>query len=402
MKWKPSHPPAGAPSPDLIVHQLTCRVGVNTPTSDDTLDFSDLQTPVNATNSLFAAGTKALPIWSLSLQDAENQPLTSTANETPKKLEQSASAPWTRNPVFFNDRGLRAGWRLLIWLFTCVAFAYALQNIYVPLRRHVPHHLVAQFGQLLFVIALLGGNMVMAKLERRSSLSYGFADQRWAPHFFFGVLIGWLSLTLMLGGMDIAHHFAFGAQYMHGPALAMAAVINALSFLFAVALFEELLFRSYALYTLADGIGFWPASILLSLLFAAAHISNSGEAKVGIIAVAFFGMMLCFSVWRTGSLLWAIGFHFMWDYSESFLYGVPDSGMVSPEHLLSAKFAGPAWITGGTVGPEGSWFIFLVLAAITLVIHFTYPKPRVGTAMLQARLNAKVANTEEMSDKLSL
>jgi hypothetical protein len=154
----------------------------------------------------------------------------------------------------------------------------------------------------------------------------------------------------------------------------MAAVGNALSFLFAVALFEELLFRSYALYTLADGIGFWPAAILLSLLFAAAHISNSGEAKVGIVAVAFFGLMLCFSVWRTGSLLWALGFHFMWDYSESFLYGVPDSGFVSPQHLLSAKFYGPTWITGGTVGPEGSWFIFLVLGIVALLIHLVYPR----------------------------
>src|SRR5205085_11100093 len=121
-----------------------------------------------------------------------------------------------------------------------------------------------------------------------------------------------------------------------------------------------------------------------SILFAYVHVSNPGEAPLGIGAVFVFGMMLAFSLWRTGSLLWAIGFHFMWDYSETFIYGVPDSGFVSPQHLLSAKFSGPAWITGGTVGPEGSWFIFLVLAAITLVIHFTYPKPRFRTAMLQA------------------
>src|SRR5689334_24766689 len=41
------------------------------------------------------------------------------------------------------------------------------------------------------------------------------------------------------------------------------------------------------------------------------------------------------------------GFHFMWDYSESFLYGVPDSGLVQPEHLLSTHLSGPTWITGG-------------------------------------------------------
>jgi hypothetical protein len=117
------------------------------------------------------------------------------------------------------------------------------------------------------------------------------------------------------------------------------------------------------------------------LLFAAAHVNNGGEAAAGIIAVVFFGLMLCFSIWRTGSLLWAIGFHFMWDYSETFLYGVNDSGFVAPEHWLSAKFSGPAWITGGTVGPEGSWFIFLVLAATALVIHFAYPKTPVPSGL---------------------
>jgi hypothetical protein len=223
---------------------------------------------------------------------------------------------------------------------------------------------------------MFAATAIMARVERRSFWSYGFRDRKWNRNFWFGALIGWLSLSLMLAGMRAAHDFYFGQQYMHGRALLTSAVLDALSFLFAVALFEEVMFRSYPLYTLADGLGFWPAALIMSLLFALAHVHNPGEAKLGIVAVFAFGMMLAFSVWRTGSLLWAIGFHFMWDYSETFLYGVPDSGYVSPRHLLSAKITGPAWITGGSVGPEGSWFIFLVLAAITLVLHLTYPKRR--------------------------
>ena len=336
------------------------------------------------------------------LEDAENQPLTHTDAGT---AEQPAGLGRSRppgNPIFFHQDGLRAGWRLLIWLFACAAFAYLLQAIYFPLRGHVPGHLTAQFGQLLLVLAILGGNLVMSKLERRSPFSYGFADGKWPKRFLFGVLAGWLSLTIMLAGMDLAHHFDFGAQYMHGSALAKAAVTNALSFLFAVALFEELLFRSYLLYTLADGIGFWPASILSSLVFAAAHITNSGEARVGIAAVAFFGVTLCFSIWRTGSLLWALGFHFMWDYTESFLYGVPDSGFVSSQHLLSAKFYGPQWITGGTVGPEGSWFIFPVLGIIALVIHFAYRKREFRLPALRHSAKPEAVAKSQLDPKSSI
>lgn len=308
------------------------------------------------------------------MQDAENQPFTVNPGGSHGASSPPGPPPAGRNPVLFNDSGLRAGWRLLIWLAGCFFFGLLLLTIYSPIRRHLPNDISGDIAKLLVVCAILASNSFMARIEKRSFLAYGLRDQRWSPHFFFGVVIGWLSLTLMLSGMKAAHHFNFGAQYMHGAPLAIAAALNAFSFLFEVALFEELLFRSYALYTLADGIGFWPASIVLSLLFAGAHISNSGEALAGILAVVFFGLMLCFSVWRTGSILWGLGFHFMWDYSESFLYGVPDSGFVSPQHLLSARFSGPAWITGGTVGPEGSWFIFLVLAAIAVAIQFAYPQ----------------------------
>jgi membrane protease YdiL (CAAX protease family) len=308
------------------------------------------------------------------LQEPENQYLASPESKPQKQSVRIESGYGMRNLVLFNNRGLRAGWRLLIWVVMCFVLGFLLLSAYNRFHRHVPHAIAGDIAKLLVVSAIFGANAFMARVERRSALSYGLADRQWASRFSSGAVVGWLSLTLMLVGMRAAHHFNFGAQYMHGSALALAATLDIFSFLFEVALFEEILFRGYVLYTLAEGIGFWPASVLLSLLFAGAHVSNTGEAKAGIAAVVFFGLMLCFSVWRTGSLLWAIGFHFMWDYSESFLYGVPDSGLVSPEHLLSAKFFGPAWITGGSVGPEGSWFIFVVLAAVALLIHFAYPR----------------------------
>jgi hypothetical protein len=49
-----------------------------------------------------------------------------------------------------------------------------------------------------------------------------------------------------------------------------------------------------------------------------------------------------------------IGLHTAWDWGQSFVYGVPDSGYLLPNHLFDSSFAGPTWLTGGTVGPEGS------------------------------------------------
>jgi uncharacterized protein len=46
-----------------------------------------------------------------------------------------------------------------------------------------------------------------------------------------------------------------------------------------------------------------------------------------MLTVVLVAMVFCFSLWRTGSLWWAIGFLAAWDWSESFLYIVPGSGL---------------------------------------------------------------------------
>jgi len=327
--------------------------------------------------------------WSQTLQDAENQSLTTKdPNSSTPREDRAAPA----NSVFFNERGLRAGWRFLL-------FVVLVRLVLIPLifaaAKPFRHRVESRLGDIsdaLLLVSILLGALIMSKLERRSILSYGLKDSAVLPHFLSGTLAGFASLTLMLLALRATHHLLFGSRQMGGSNLLWAALLNILGFVI-VALFEENAFRGYLLHTLADGMGFWPGAILMSLLFAGLHVQNPGESKVGIVAVFAFGMMLAFSLWRTGSLLWAIGFHFMWDYSESFLYGVPDSGLVQPEHLLSTRLSGPAWITGGSVGPEGSWFIFLVLGIITLLIHFAYPHRQFGKKLIHHAARKHVENT---------
>ena len=76
---------------------------------------------------------------------------------------------------------------------------------------------------------------------------------------------------------------------------------------------------------------------------------------------------------RTGTLWFAVGMHAAYDFGETYLYSVPDSGMVFPGHLSSATLHGPAWLTGGTVGPEASVFDFVIFLLLFFVIHWLYP-----------------------------
>ena len=62
-----------------------------------------------------------------------------------------------------------------------------------------------------------------------------------------------------------------------------------------------------------------------------------------------------------------IGFHAAWDWGETYFYGVPDSGQVAVGHLFNASFSGPRWLTGGTVGPEGSYLCIALLLALCFI-----------------------------------
>ncbi|HEV3195546.1 MAG TPA: CPBP family intramembrane glutamic endopeptidase, partial [Candidatus Cybelea sp.] len=182
--------------------------------------------------------------------------------------------------------------------------------------------------------------------------------------------IAMISATILLirgfGGVS------FGGLALRGSALWGYALLWGVVFL-CVGLFEEFLFRGYAQFTLATGIGFWPAATMLSAGFGAIHLANGGEDKIGGLSVFVIAMFFCLTLRRTGNLWFAVGLHAAFDWGESFLFSVPDSGIVAPGHLLNSSLHGPAWLTGGSVGPEGSVMAFAVVALAAILFAIVYP-----------------------------
>ena len=128
----------------------------------------------------------------------------------------------------------------------------------------------------------------------------------------------------------------------------------------------------------ANTFGFWTAALLLSILFGLGHSSNQGESPIGLLSAGLIGLVFCLSLWRTGSLWWVIGFHAAWDWAQSFLYGVADSGTMVEHHFLATHPVGKSLMSGGSTGPEGSVFVLLILALVSLVIVFTLPRTNYG------------------------
>jgi membrane protease YdiL (CAAX protease family) len=228
-------------------------------------------------------------------------------------------------------------------------------------------------GALSFA-ALLGVSALMAIVERRKLRYYGLPlAQAFRGNFWLGCLWGFAAISALLLVLRASHSFSYGPLAITGWSIARFAGLWAIAFLL-VGFFEEFLLRGYPQFTLTLGIGFWPAAVLLSLFFAFLHRSNPGETIFGLGQIVLIALFFSFTLWRTGTLWFAVGFHAAWDWSQSFFYGTPDSGILAKGHLLHSSVAGPAWLTGGTVGPEGSVLVAPLLLLLFVLFYFAFPK----------------------------
>jgi membrane protease YdiL (CAAX protease family) len=249
----------------------------------------------------------------------------------------------------------------------------------------------------LFGLAALA-TFLLSRIERRKFGVYGIGRNR-LRDFLPGAFWGLALLSALVALLRATHVLVFDGRALTGPAIYAFGTKWLLAFLF-VGLFEEYLSRGYIQYALTRGfytmaerisptharsIAFWAAAVLMSCFFGAGHLGNPGESAAGITAVFLAGMVFSYALWHTGSLWWAIGFHMAWDWAQSFLYGVPDSGYLSEGRLFHTHPTGNPLLSGGTAGPEGSVFVLPTLLLVMVVVRFTtrrgeqpdlYPLPK--------------------------
>jgi uncharacterized protein len=306
------------------------------------------------------------------LKTAENLPALST-----EAFQPSSPLTLSLKPIFVGPNGLRAGWRLLMFL---ALFAVLLGG-FVLIRAGGPQGFLEKYrnqshititplvmggSEAITLLFLCAAALIMGKVEHRKFSEYGLPLRKTlGKDFWLGSFSGFLAISGTLLTMFLMHGFRITGLALHGTAIVSSLVGWGIAFLLA-GLVEEFLFRGYIQYTLASGIGFWPAAFVISGLFGLGHAFNSNENAVGSEAVVLFGLLLCLFLRRTGNLWCAVGFHLGYDWGQMF-YGVPDSGIVPYHHVLSSTLSGPRWLTGGIVGPEASFLTPLALLVVALI-----------------------------------
>ncbi len=286
--------------------------------------------------------------------------------------------------IFLNSRGLRAGWRLLIFVGIFAGLGF-LANWIIPKIFHLKERpfldpVGTSFDELQTLIQVLVATWIMARIERRRLLDYGIPVRNFfGRNFWVGLAWGALSTSLLVGLIAALGGYRILGLALHGNTLwyftGLWITANLL-----IGLREELEFRAYLLTTLADGIGFWAAAILLSIGFGALHyFLKPHERWEDFASSGLLGLFMCLTLRRTGSLAFAIGFHAAFDLANLFVWSGQNAGEYAVGHLLETRWQGPQWLTGGLLGPEASCLAFVVIALMfgifdRLYRHKSFPR----------------------------
>src|SRR4029077_2945827 len=130
--------------------------------------------------------------------------------------DTSANTPaFAARQIFYNDRGLRAGWRLLIYFAMIAVLVFGARLIAkqlggAPRGAPPPDYLRTVFqavGQLIAFLVLLFLAWIMSRIERRKVGAYGLPLQRSALSALVRgyFLWGFLPLAVVLLVLRVMH-----------------------------------------------------------------------------------------------------------------------------------------------------------------------------------------------------
>lgn len=205
-------------------------------------------------------------------------------------------------------------------------------------------------------------------VEKRSFASAGLCGERRLVRFLAGLGIG----VAMMGAIVAAIAVSGGYRVADlAPAFASPAALGWIALLLAgftvQASVEEFVFRGWLFSAVMRRWNMTAAFLLSSAAFTFVHFSP--RATLSEVVITFvFAIFACAWV-RYSNAIWGVmGWHVGWNWFGGTGFDVPITGMDTGLPALVVKMlpVGPAWLTGGGEGPEGSVFTLALLAAGSL------------------------------------
>ena len=185
-----------------------------------------------------------------------------------------------------------------------------------------------------------------------------------------GLLIG-LALGFGCNGFCVLMSVLTGDIYLKFSGLELVPFVLFFICVFIQSAAEELSDRWYLYQKLRRRYKSpWMAIVINSLLFVAMHLPNPGLSALAVIQLFVVAVLFSLFVYYYNGLWIAAAFHAAWNFTQSILFGLPNSGIVSACSVfrLDAASASNGLFYNVNFGVEGSPGAVVILTALLAVI----------------------------------
>lgn len=258
----------------------------------------------------------------------------------------------------------------IVFLLPAVAIHKILEALVDMLPGSVSSWLNHAETIIMFIFFLLAYRIYVKVIEKRPA--YEISSGGALKETGYGFIIGGGLLTSVVLVLAILGYYKIAG--FNSPMVLVTAFIT-----FGMGAFiEELIFRLLLFRLIEEFFGSWAAIAVLAVLFGFAHMINQNATIITSLAIVLEAGILIAAAFMYTRRLWLVfGIHLAWNYLQSGIWGVRTSGEEFPG-LINSEITGPAWLTGGEFGTEGSVItVILCLAAGIILLKMAIGKNQV-------------------------
>ena len=224
-------------------------------------------------------------------------------------------------------------------------FPYASPGLTFVLEYYTP--LVVSVLFFLFVCLVVKKNNFMIGIVKPTR------QKRSMSKLGIGILLGFLTnffciLCALLHG-DIMLYYDFSVTEI--PLMIFAFIC-----VFFQSTSEELWCRTFMYERINIHYPLWVAIVVNSIVFGALHGFNPGITWLAMADLILCGLFYSLLRWYSGSIWTCMGIHTMWNFTQNFIFGLPNSGLVSEASIfhMGAANAVSNWCYSYEFGVEGA------------------------------------------------
>ncbi len=278
---------------------------------------------------------------------------------------------------------------------------FPLVRLLIALSFLVPIFVLDKVFKLMIVSALSDGTQIVVKyIEAAVFFSlFVMAYRFYTKHVE-------KRRALELSSVGVFREFGLGFLISMGLVVTIVVILYSLGYLdfvslasnsrvaldlavkFAMGAFlEELIFRLILFKLTEELLGTWIAFMIQAVFFGFAHQANENATVLTSISLIIVGGIFYTAAFMYTRRIWfPLGIHMGWNYCQSGLFSMPNSG-TTYEGLLNTTVSGPKAFTGGSFGIEASFMaIALCLIAGIVLVAISYKAGRFAAPLWKRKI----------------